>query len=110
MELTPWIIGIVTSILISLVGWAIGILREIREDTENLREKISNLEPQLIMLKDRQHKLIQEIIDLHEWHKPDSMGRQTWKDTGPVLDRLRVSHEQLSKLCDLIERSLRDHN
>jgi len=35
--------------------------------------------------------------DLHSWHAPDHHGRQTWKDMGPLLERLDRVIELLSE-------------
>lgn len=40
------------------------------------------------------------VRDLHKWHSPDDKGRQTWKDMGPLLDRM-------DRVVDLFEESLK---
>jgi hypothetical protein len=42
----------------------------------------------------------QQIRDLHRWHAPDDKGRQSWRDPGPVLDRLDRVAEQIAELVD----------
>jgi len=47
-----------------------------------------------------------KIDALHRWHEPDQQGRQSWKDTGPILMQIGKTHELLNRLCDLMERRL----
>jgi hypothetical protein len=41
--------------------------------------------------------------DLHAWHAPDQRGRQTWKDIGPILERL-------DRLITLISAHIEKHD
>jgi len=46
------------------------------------------------------------IKDMHDWMSPDDTGRQPWKDMSPILRSIEKTHEQLDRLCCLLERQL----
>lgn len=52
-------------------------------------------------------KLERQTDDMHAWHRPDQNGRQTWKDQGPLLERIDRLVERQDRLIELLELQLR---
>ena len=52
-------------------------------------------------------RMERQTDDLHAWHRPDQAGRQTWKDQGPLLERIDRLVERQDRLIEVLEEQIR---
>jgi len=87
--------------------FAILVIREVMTFLKTKNETKAPESGVLSICKDTLEKILRMQKDLHEWHKPDQNGEQSWKGhrLAEAIERNTTVMEKLVPILDRIDRA-----